>query len=71
MGIRIDSGKEVWNGIRMGESFTLVIFDPTVAESMPPSSAPAPSILPKPKNRAALFDAYLFIDYSGADALRA
>jgi len=71
-GLRIESGKEVWNEIPFGQSFALELIQTSDASKglgAPPAEQLVQSLLPRGGSRGALFSAYLFVDYSGASSV--
>jgi hypothetical protein len=73
-GVRIESGKDVWNIIELGSGFTLEAGPSFVlGESVEASAIALSPAIDSPNARTltnpsvAMFGAYLFIDYSGAE----
>jgi hypothetical protein len=72
-GIRVESGKDVWNTINIGSRFTIALVSShEVLESPEPLTYPVAKPNPREAsaltiNAPAVFGAYLFIDYSGAE----
>jgi hypothetical protein len=71
-GIRIETGKETWDSIPLGGSFSLELLERGSAiVGAATALHPQMTAFVRPATGTTLFDAYLFIDYSGASSVQA